>query len=599
MTKRKHQPLFTRIDAETTKQTLRIYREALAGEKKPLLLAGIFTPLQDLLLVVLFPLLVSFFTQSLIVNPTDITTPLWLVAGMVVMAVGAIISGHVGFIAFFNHQERMTTKLTERALRGLLAHSHTFFANSKVGSLAGDVNTFSRSYASVTDTLALQAKSIVINFTASLVVVAVIAPVMLPVLLLLTAGIVVDALRSYAQRSTHRNKRKEMNSRLFGNIADILGNQTLVRMFGRGEPELRAIASQRSAIETVAHEEIDILQYGAERRMGILFAFQILTLLLCLYLASHSLVSIAALIFIITYLGRVTSSIFQINSVIRGLEQALLDAAKVTEILQQSPEIVDAPDAAPLRVTTGSIELHNVGFRYEDATHSHVFQHLNLAIPAGQSIGLVGKSGGGKSTLTHLLLRYMDIQEGRITIDGQAIAAVTQDSLRAHISYVPQDPYLFHRSLRENIAYGRPAATDDEIIAAAEKANAMEFITALPDGLDTIVGERGVKLSGGQRQRIAIARAILKDAPILILDEATSALDSESEKYIQSALEALMKDRTSIVIAHRLSTIAKLDRIIVLDSGKIVEDGTHKELLARGGTYAKLWSHQSGGFIEE
>ena len=193
----------------------------------------------------------------------------------------------------------------------------------------------------------------------------------------------------------------------------------------------------------------------------------------------------------------------------------------------------------------------------------------------------------------------MDIQSGEILIDGQDIAKVTQDSLRSRISYVPQDPFLFHRSLRENIAYGRPEASDEEIFEAARKAHAMEFIDKLPSGLDTIVGERGVKLSGGQRQRIAIARAILKDAPILILDEATSALDSESEVYIQKALATLMKNRTSIVIAHRLSTIAKLDRIIVLDNGKIVEDGPHDALLAQNGIYAKLWKHQSGGFIEE
>jgi ATP-binding cassette subfamily B protein len=197
------------------------------------------------------------------------------------------------------------------------------------------------------------------------------------------------------------------------------------------------------------------------------------------------------------------------------------------------------------------------------------------------------------------LLRFADVTGGSILIDGQDIREVTQESLRAAIAYVPQEAYLFHRSLRENIAYGKPGATDAEIWEAIRQANAGEFTRKLPDGLDTIVGERGVKLSGGQRQRIAIARAILKDAPILILDEATSALDSESEKLIQDALEKLMKNRTSIVIAHRLSTIAKLDRIIVLDHGKIVEDGTHSELLKNNGIYAKLWSHQSGGFIEE
>lgn len=592
--------LFTRADTATTKQTIRIFREELHGERKPFLTAVILTPLQDLFLSVLFPLAISFFTQSLITDPHNTTTPLWILATMVVMAILSLIVSHIGFIALFNHEERMTTKLSERALRSLLAHSHTFFANSKVGSLAGDVHTFSRSYMSVMDTLILQGKSIVVNIIASLLVVAFIAPLMLPVLLLLTLAIIIDSLHSYSQRAEYRNQRKEMQSRLLGNIADVLGNQTLVRMFGSSKREVASLVRERRAIEAIATKEIDQIEFGAERRMGILFTFQILTLLVCIYLVANSLVSVAALIFIITYLGRITGSMFQINSVIRSLEQAFLDAAKVTEILQKAPEVIDVPNAPKLTAHSGDILLRNVTFAYPDATRGKVFANLQLDIQAGQSIGLVGKSGGGKSTLTHLLLRYMDIQNGTITIDGQDISSVTQDSLRDNISYVPQDPYLFHRSLRENIAYGNPDATDTQIIDAAKKANAMEFINDLPQGLDTIVGERGVKLSGGQRQRIAIARAILKNAPILILDEATSALDSESEKYIQQALVNLMKNRTSIVIAHRLSTIAKLDRILVLDKGAIVEDGTHAELLANSnGMYAKLWSHQSGGFIEE
>ncbi|MBL8122009.1 ATP-binding cassette domain-containing protein [Candidatus Saccharibacteria bacterium] len=309
------------------------------------------------------------------------------------------------------------------------------------------------------------------------------------------------------------------------------------------------------------------------------------------------MLSIAGLIFTYTYLSRTTDAMFGIASVIRTFEQAFLDAAPMTKLLAQPCTVLDIPNAPELMVKTGSIDIRQARFSYGDTTDA-VFSKLTLHIAAGERVGLAGPSGGGKSTLTKLLLRFADLENGSICIDGQDIAKVTQRSLRSHIAYVPQEPFLFHRSLRDNIAYGIEGASDAQILDAARRAHALEFIETMPKGLDTIVGERGVKLSGGQRQRIAIARAILKDAPILILDEATSALDSESEHYIQSSLEDLMKNRTVIVIAHRLSTIAKLDRIVVLKQGKVVEDGPHEKLIKAGGTYAKLWAHQSGGFID-
>ena len=268
--------------------------------------------------------------------------------------------------------------------------------------------------------------------------------------------------------------------------------------------------------------------------------------------------------------------------------------------LSRPRSVVDSPQAQPLRVTRGEIRFEDVCFAY--GTGNAVIDHLDLAIRPGEKIGLVGRSGAGKSTIVNLLLRFYDTEHGRITIDGQDIALATQDSLRAQIGMVTQDTSLLHRSVRENIVYGRPDATDDEMIAAARRAEADEFVGHLVDpkgrrGYDAHVGERGVKLSGGQRQRIAIARVMLKDAPILLLDEATSALDSEVEAAIQQSLYRLMEGKTVVAIAHRLSTIAAMDRLIVLDHGRVVEEGDHRSLLARGGLYARLWAHQSGGFL--
>jgi ATP-binding cassette subfamily B multidrug efflux pump len=270
--------------------------------------------------------------------------------------------------------------------------------------------------------------------------------------------------------------------------------------------------------------------------------------------------------------------------------------------LSRKHVVTDFLDAEPLRIKNAGIRFEAVSFAYGGNTP--VIDGLKLDIRPGEKIGLVGRSGAGKSTIVNLLLRFYDVEQGRILIDGQDIRHITQNSLRANIGMVTQDTSLLHRSVRENILYGRPDATDEDMIAAAKRAEAHNFILALTDpkgrtGYDAHVGERGVKLSGGQRQRIAITRVMLKDAPILLLDEATSALDSEVEAAIQSSLYQLMQGKTVVAIAHRLSTIAAMDRLIVLDEGSIAEDGSHQSLLARGGLYARLWAHQSGGFLGE
>ncbi|HSX42938.1 MAG TPA: ABC transporter ATP-binding protein [Candidatus Saccharimonadales bacterium] len=385
-----------------------------------------------------------------------------------------------------------------------------------------------------------------------------------------------------------------------GVLADAITNVMAIKSFaGLGQE------NKRFARATDRTRQSLFVMAGAHQKQQVYFGvvlsgLWIIALTMAVFGVVNHHANIATAFLILNYTSTITTQLFQFsNNALRTYNRALGDAADMIETLHITPEIQDPEHPVVAHMPEGNIRFQDVTFKH-DGSDGALFQGLNLHIKPGEKVGLVGHSGSGKTTFTRLLLRFSDIQSGSITIDGQDITSVTQDDLRRHIAYVPQEPLLFHRSIAENIAYGAPGASKQAIEAAARMAHAHEFIATLPEGYNTLVGERGVKLSGGQRQRIAIARAMLKNAPILALDEATSALDSESEVLIQQALWKLMEGRTAIVIAHRLSTIQKMDRIIVLDNGSIVEEGSHKELIAqKNGIYARLWAHQSGGFIEE
>ncbi len=385
-----------------------------------------------------------------------------------------------------------------------------------------------------------------------------------------------------------------------GQLADAITNVLTIKSFSGRNFERSRFAK---TTENSRQKTVDLM-WGTTWRdifsSSFTSAISIMALTVAVYAVVKYNADIGLVFLMFTYTADITERLWEFSSqALRNYNRAIGDAQQGVKTLLTKPLVSDKTSSLTLPKNANDIDFSSMTFAHEKVDGHNLFEDFNLKIEPNTRVGLVGHSGSGKTTLVRLLMRYMDIDGGQIKIGGQNISEVKQDNLRSCIAYVAQEPLLFHRSLAENIAYGKKDATQSEIEKAAKMANAHEFINDLSKGYETLVGERGVKLSGGQRQRVAIARAMLKNAPILVLDEATSALDSESEVLIQDALWKLMKDKTAIVIAHRLSTVQKLDRIVVLDKGKIVEDGSHSELLAKDGTYAKLWAHQTGGFLED
>ncbi|MEO5949918.1 MAG: ABC transporter ATP-binding protein [Candidatus Saccharimonadales bacterium] len=485
--------------------------------------------------------------------------------------------------------KKIYTALTEQSL--------TFHANRFGGALVSQTTKLVGSFEKFWDTVIFQLVPSISSMIAAVVIMSFLfwqyAIVLAVVIVIFVITVIVGSRfllkrnREEAQASTTTN----------AYIADSVTNVATIKSHGHESKELLKLSEKTDVWRDKSLSAMRGFLIVSGSYAVLMASLNIVAIIAAIWASEHNLIAVGTVYLSITYTFTVARQLWEMNNIMRTYYRIMGDAHDMTEILRLSPQVTDR-STDELSVKNGAVEFKDVTFTH-DGNKKPLFNNFSLKIKDGERVGLVGHSGSGKTTLTRLLLRFDDIEAGVITIDGQDIAEVSQESLRKSIAYVPQEPMLFHRTLRENIAYGKPDATDAEITEAAIQANALEFITNLSDGFDTMVGERGVKLSGGQRQRVAIARAILKNAPILLLDEATSALDSESEKLIQDALTKLMKNRTSIVIAHRLSTIAKLDRIIVLDNGVVKEQGTHSELTKQAGVYAKLWSHQSGGFIEE
>ena len=496
------------------------------------------------------------------------------------------------------YQPMAIARLKQQSYDHLMLHSYSFFTNNFTGSLVQRVNRFARAFERLSDRLIWDLLPLFVKIVSIFIVVLFINKWIALIILIWAAVFLAFNITFSRWKLKYDIKAAEVDSKATGYLADTITNQNTIQLFNglKFESQGYKKITQEQAEITKFTWNLDAVIEGGQGFLS--FAIEFILFFFAIKYWQQGLITVGVFVLLQAYLINIIHQLWGFTRTVRDAYQGYADAKEMVEILLLPHEIKDKPIAKELLVSAGEIRFRNLSFSFNETRE--VLSDIDLVIRPGEKVALVGPSGAGKTIFIRLLLRLYSPASGKILIDGQDIAEVTQESLRKNIAMVPQDPILFHRTLAENIGYGKREAKLEEIEKVAKSAHCDEFVKDLPFGFKTYVGERGIKLSGGERQRVAIARAILKNAPILILDEATSSLDSHSEMLIQDALTTLIQGKTTIVIAHRLSTIQKMDRIIVIDKGKIIEQGSHNELLANENSlYKELWTLQAGGFLKD
>ncbi len=589
--------------SSTTTKTIGLFWHHVSQYKRLLTLVLILVPITVLVMNFAVPYIMSLVLQKISqgsYNPHD----LWgsFQPYIISYAIFTFLSGVAGWRIivwlYWKLDLLVIRDIAQRVFDHLMEMSAGFHANRFAGSLVSQANKLTGAYERFIDATVFNLYTLLISMVATVVILAPRAPLYAIVMLVLSLIYIIGTIHFTKPVRKANTLEAEAQSQQTGYLADSISNVMAIKSFAADDFEKRRYWGSASHTRNRGLQSMRTTMVRETYSSVVTSTIGVSALAIAIIGATTFKTNIATLFLIVSYTGAIGQRLWEFQNVLRQYNRSFGDASDMVKILQIKPEIQDPAKPEVARISRGDIEVNDMTFTHDEDKKA-LFSKLNLHIKAGEKVGLVGRSGSGKTTLTKLLLRFADLDSGRILIDGQDVTAITQADLRSHIAYVPQEPLLFHRSLSENITYGEPTASQAEIEAIAKMAHAHEFIKDLPLGYETLVGERGVKLSGGQRQRVAIARAMLKNAPILVLDEATSALDSESEALIQDALWKLMEGRTALVIAHRLSTVQRMDRIIVMDEGKIVEEGSHKELIRNNGPYADLWNRQSGGFLDE
>jgi ATP-binding cassette subfamily B protein len=585
-------------DKQTTRSIHRLFWRAMTNNKKYFIVTVLLHAPAFGITHVAIPLQVAYGIQALLTK-NFAAVPHYAIVIMLLAVSYNVLLGFATW-AFNRDGVEGASYVQKQIFSNYLSKDYEFYSNTYVGALGAQASRMRDAFIDYNRITLFDIPKSAVIIIAGLGVIA--SKSIL--LALVTAGCMLLVL-SYTiitsqLRLKYRRLVSEASSHLSGVIGDALGHGATVKSFATEEYEAKRLEAPLSAWRKAQLQSWDLFT-PANTGRNLLNAFTTCALLiLTSRMYQQGTITIAIVTLVQLYAVKLVGVTLDIAEIIKSYETVMGSAYEPMVTMNIRPSVRDTETPQKIISPVKHLTFDAVTFQYPDnAADIHAIDTLSFQVKQGEKIGIVGRSGSGKTTLTKLLLRFMDVSDGSIQINGIDIRNITQHDLRNLIAYVPQEPLLFHRTVLENIAYAAPKKSTEDVAEAAKLARVDAFVEDLPNGYQTLVGERGVKLSGGQRQRIAIARAILRDAPILVLDEATSSLDSESEQFIQDAFDNLMKHRTTIVIAHRLSTIQKMDRILVVDKGSVIEQGSHVELLKHKGLYAKLWAHQSGGFIEE